>query len=1045
MLSIIGCGLIPLLSIQLHPSKQGNSLNVNYAWPGISSSILEKEVTSPLEGILSSINGLAKISSSSSKGRGSIRLIFKEETDMDAVRFEVGSLLRSIYPKLPKGLSRPSVRGRSGRESNRQLLMTYTLNGEGSSLSLQQYVNDHIVNVLGLLEQVDQVKATGAVPFEYEVSYDPDQIANVKLNASDLGASINRVLQRKELGGGIYKQANDSSFIFLSYVGNPNQDLLWDQIVLTNTQGRIYRLTDLAKIRLKEQKPRSYFRINGLNTIYLNIYTTGEANQLQVARQVKDEMARLQANFPPNFSLLLSYDASERLKGEIQKILMRSGMAIVILLLFVLIISRQWRYLTIIGVSLLANLAIAVIFYYLFKVEIHLYSLAGITVSLGIIIDNTIIMVDHVRHYKNNRVFLALLAATLTTMGALSIIFFLNEKQQTNLVDFAMVMLVNLAVSLFIAFFFIPSLMDKIKLRKPGGGRYIKQKRGVVKVSNSYRRFIVWGQSYKWLFIVIAVWGFGIPFFLLPNKLGDERRGKNELSLWQQYYDESLGNTFFVSEVKPWMNKIFGGSLYYFTSYMADQNMNMDNQRTQLTVIISMPDGATLHQMNTVFIDLENYLAGFDEIERFISRVNSIDRSSIQIFFKEEHENSSFPYYLKQLLETRAVETGGADFVINGVGRGFNNRLRERRSNSSISLFGYNFDELVRYARVLKEKLLKNKRVEKVVIHTGNSRYAKPRYEYLADVDIYGISKKGATLGDMFNGLSKNCLDETRVGSWAHEKDLIPIVLRPFSRKSSGLWQVLNTPVKSKNGQYFRLKEVADIKKERAGGSINKINQQYNLTVTYDFIGPYILSNRVLERNIKEIDNYLPLGFTVKRGFNGKRWNHSEKKQYWLLFLVIAIVYFICAILLESLVQPLAIIATLPISFIGVFLTFTLFKIPFNQGGYASMVLLCGLTVNSALYIINDYNNRLSYFAGERINHYLKAYNHKIVPILLTVLSTSLGLIPFLLGGQQEGFWFSLAAGAIGGLIFSLLAIVIWLPLFMLLNGKSNDYKVVSG
>jgi multidrug efflux pump subunit AcrB len=149
------------------------------------------------------------------------------------------------------------------------------------------------------------------------------------------------------------------------------------------------------------------------------------------------------------------------------------------------------------------------------------------------------------------------------------------------------------------------------------------------------------------------------------------------------------------------------------------------------------------------------------------------------------------------------------------------------------------------------------------------------------------------------------------------------------------------------------------------------------------------------------------------------------------------IIFFICAILLESLIQPLAVIATIPLSFIGVFLTFAFFELPFNQGGYASMVLLCGLTVNSALYIINDYNNnnRRQLNRSKRAN-YLTAFNHKIIPILLTILSTTLGLIPFLLGGQKEGFWFSLAVGAIGGLVFSVLAIVVWLPVFLTMNSK---------
>ncbi|TAJ08603.1 efflux RND transporter permease subunit [Marinilabiliaceae bacterium JC017] len=1030
VLTIIGLSLIPLLSVQLHPSTEGNQLYVSYSWNEISSEILEKEVTSPLEGVLSSIKGLEEIASSSSKGYGYITLTFKKGTDMDAVRFEVGSLLRYVYHKLPDGVSPPYVSTQNRHAGERKLLMTYTLNGEGSSVALQQYANDHIVPALSLLQQVDQVEATGATPLEWELSYDAHRLQALNVSVDDLQSAIRKHLQREELGGGSYKTAGDSTYLFLSFKGQPGDSLHWDQVTVDNHHGRLLHLTDLVKVRLKEQRARSYFRINGLNTIYLNVYTAKGANQLKVAKQIQQEVARLKAGFPENLSLLVSYDASERLQEEISKILFRSGLAIVILLLFVLAISRQWRYLTVIGLSLLANLAIAVIFYYWFQIEIHLYSLAGITVSLGIIIDNTIVMADHIRYHRNKQAFLAILAATLTTMGALSIIFFLNEQQRVNLVDFAMVMLVNLGVSLLIALFFIPSLIDKIPLPLKIGHRHVRRKRRIVRMTARYEKFIRFACRFKWAFFVVGIWGFGLPLFLLPDQWEDENK---EASEWyHRWYNNTLGHPSFVSDVKPWVNKIFGGSLYYFTSYMEEQDFDWDQQQTKLTVHVSMPDGATLEQMNKLFLDLENYLASFDEIDRFVSRITSIERSSIEITFKREAEKSSFPYFLKQRMETKAVETGGADFGIFGVGRGFSNKLYDGFHNSSIALYGYNFDELMAHARYLKQELLKHKRIKEVFIRTDNSWWGKPRYEFVADVDLKQLAFNGTSLGHLFGELSQLTQGEMKAGYVPNKKDLLPVVLRPVSRENAGIWNLMNYPLKGMHGQALRLNKVATISKERSDGFINKTNQQYKVSVTYDFIGPYQLSERVLKRNVEMINNYLPLGFKAEFGGSNWSWDQKEKTQYWLLFIVIGIIYLICAVLLESLLQPLAVIATIPLSFIGVFLTFGVFKFPFDQGGYASLVLLCGLTVNSALYIINDYNNnRRSGWNGMKMRHYLKGFNHKIIPILLTILSTSLGLIPFLIGGKAEGFWFSLAVGAIGGLVFSLVALVVWLPLMI--------------
>ena len=123
----------------------------------------------------------------------------------------------------------------------------------------------------------------------------------------------------------------------------------------------------------------------------------------------------------------------------------------------------------------------------------------------------------------------------------------------------------------------------------------------------------------------------------------------------------------------------------------------------------------------------------------------------------------------------------------------------------------------------------------------------------------------------------------------------------------------------------------------------------------------------------------------------------------------------------------------IPISYIGVFLTFYWFKLNFDQGGFASFVLLCGITVNASIYILNEYNQiRQRKPLMSPYKAYLKAWNAKITPIFLTVVSTILGFIPFMLGPDKEAFWFPLAAGTIGGLVMSILGIFLYLPLFTL-------------
>ncbi|MDE6612632.1 MAG: efflux RND transporter permease subunit, partial [Muribaculaceae bacterium] len=172
-------------------------------------------------------------------------------------------------------------------------------------------------------------------------------------------------------------------------------------------------------------------------------------------------------------------------------------------------------------------------------------------------------------------------------------------------------------------------------------------------------------------------------------------------------------------------------------------------------------------------------------------------------------------------------------------------------------------------------------------------------------------------------------------------------------------------------------------------------------------------------------------------------WNFGkDPTQYALLALIAAIIFFISAILFNSLRQPFAIIAVIPVSFIGVFLTFYIFDLRFDQGGFASFILLCGITVNAAIYIINEYNSlRASHPHVKQENLYRRAFRAKITAVLLTVLSTVLGFIPFVIGSTREGFWFPLAAGTMGGLLMSMLAIFILLPLCIIRTDKPSSRK----
>ena len=1025
VLIIGGISLAPLTSFKFLPSRALPSITVSYSWPNISGRVIEMEVTGPLEGAFSTVRGIRQIISESSMGYAWINMSFDKTTDMDAARFEIAALIRQVYPGLPDGVSRPELTVNRPGE-NEPPLITYTINANATLYTIGMYAEDVIKRRLSDIPGVYSVNISGALTYEWELQYDPAGMREAGADQASIRAAINNYLGTREMGQVIIdRDGEKENRINLLFRGNPGDSFEWENIPVVVSGGRIVRLTDIVRPVYVEQTPNSYYRINGLNTVNMTIFAESGANHLSVAKEVKKRIRSLESELPRGFSVTVARDSTEFLRDELRKNVFRTSFSLVLLLAFVFLVTLQRRYLFIVAISLLANIIIAFIFYFILGVEIHLYSLAGITVSLGILIDNTIVMIDHLRHKRNLRVFVALLAATLTTIGALTVIFFLDENQRVDLVDFSTVVMINLSICLFIALFFVPALMEKLPLKVNRSARMARRKRRVARFNGYYRRFIVFGRRYRAAFIVAGILGFGIPVFWLPEKLDGDR-------FYHSLYNSTLGSDLYIKTIKPVSDKVLGGTLRLFVYHVSERSYFTQPERTRLHLRAYLPEGSTIVHANSVMVDFENFLASFDEIAQYHTRVYGPEYGNIEIHFRAEHENTYFPYRLKSLVEQKAIYSGGADFSVFGVGQGFSNRFHERAS-PGIRLTGYNYEMLNAYASQIAEKLEAHSRIQRVHMQSSRNTWALDlRTQYDMKFDRIALARLGYTLPGVYSYLTSLFIGDSGPFGGNVGGEYVPMRLRAQNSRQLDLWEVQNTMIGGGRGNAFKLNELAEITRTRAANSIFKENQQYYITLMYDFIGPHELARIVKERIIEEANEMLPLGFRAFDPMQGMMWRVDDKKQYWLIFLVIVIIFFICAILLESLLQPLAVILMLPLSYIGVFLTFYLFNFNFDQGGYAAFLFLSGIVVNSALYILNDMNNLKKSNPGlSGVDMYIKAYNAKIIPILLTVASTVLGLTPFLIGGKTTSFWFALASGTIGGLLFSLLVLIVFLPLFV--------------
>ena len=1061
-LSLVGLSLVPLLPVKLNPSHELPGFSVTFRMPNASSRVIEMEVTSKLEAMLSRIRGIKTLRSTSGNGYGTITIELDKHTDIDAARLEASTIIRQTWAQLPDGVSYPTIQTKVSNADSSRPFMSFTINAPSTPILIQQYAEEYIRPQLAQLNGVYKVELNGATPMEWRLEYNSEQLKQLNIQPADISTAVRNFYRKEFLGTcDIEDGYNGKKWIRLALVPKVATGQLDTSIIpVKRVNGKTVFLDELVSVTHMEQEPQRYYRINGLNSIYLSITAEEAANQLQLSKTIHQTMKQIQRALPSGYRIHLSYDATEYIHKELDKIYYRTGLTVIILLLFIGLITWRLKYLFLITASLAVNILIAIIFYYLCGLEIQLYSLAGITVSLNLIIDSTIVMADHLAHRHNMKAFISVLAATLTTAGALVIIFFLDERIKLNLQDFAAVVIINLAVSLVVSLFFVPSMMEKMNLlshksvhrqnrkwlqiiqnikrtwierlfRTQIGRKFTLlhgRKRLIIYFTHIYKKLIVFLFHWRWIAFTILILTFGIPVFLLPEQLEDK-------GFWNQLYNKTLGSNTYKESVKPIIDKMLGGTLRLFVDEVYEGSYFTRNEEVVLYANANLPNGSTLEQMNSLIKRMETYLSQFHEIRQFHSSIYSAQRGSIQIYFKDEYQNNGFPYTLKSGMINKALQLGGGSWTIYGLqDQGFSNNVRESAGSYRIELYGYNYDELYKWAEQLKTKLLSHRRIKEVLINSQYSWWKDDYQEFYFNLNQERMAQEDINAYSLFSNVQPIFGRNMEITQIVTEKGVEKIKLSSKQSHEYDRWAMQYIPYSSMdNMKSYKLSELATVNKSIMPQEIAKENQQYRLCLQYEYIGSSEMGHKIQKNDVEEFSKLLPMGYTVKIPNSTWGWSSKDNKQYLLLLVVIAIIFFITSILFNSLRLPFAIIFIIPISYIGIFLTFYWFNLNFDQGGFASFILLGGITVNAGIYILNEFNNiRHRHPNLSILSAYVKAWNAKIIPIALTIISTILGFIPFMVAINKEAFWFPLAAGTIGGLIMSVIGIFFFLPILIL-------------
>ena len=1029
---LIGLALLPMLPYRSRASIEMPEITVRFGTRNyLSPRIVENEVTNKLEQMLSRMENVVSVSSVSGSDNGRVTLSMAKGTDMEKAKFAVSTNIHKMWNQISDVAYYPEIYGTTARKG-RNAFMRYSISATQPVDRLVKYAECEVIPKLALVKGVEVIDCNHADNRQYLLRYDCDRLDEMQVDVSRIAATINAGATGSSVGL-VPRRTEDGNIrmLRLSVESSLSADELM-RFAVTSRDGEKIALSSLVEIIPEDDSHYSNTRINGQNTIFINITAKDAANEMAVSGNIKKVFDEIAPHVPHGYSVRLQNDDSEKVRTEIRNIVVRSIITILILLVFIIISARNIKVALATILSMMASLLISVIGYFLFSVEMNMYAMAGITISLSLIIDNSIVMSNQILYEGNKKMFQPMLAATLTTIGALAIVFFLNDVQKATLKDFALVIIINLSASLLTATFFVPAVMDKMKItsRRHNVGTSFVYMKAVALFNRYYGRTICLLSRHRILVMAVLILSFGIPVYLLPVTLYGEGKAVD-------FYNKTFGSDCYNETLRPMVNTVLGGSLYrlHKTIPKLKDEKTVSSEKPSIVIGASIPPGGSPQMINLPVRRMESLLGSLPGVRKFVTNINGTESAEINIFFYEDAMNKGLTLNARNRIIDCVLSISGVSWNVSGPGDAqFSNTVRKTAGRYVIKIKGYNYDELNRYAGLIRDSLEAEMRVRDVTVASYRLSWIPDYSELDLKISPAAMDKYGLTLSEI-NGAISAAFGKgpfMRIYDDGSEENLL---FQTVQSADYDRWGFMNRPIKIR-GTDVKLADIATIRKHVAPMDICKTDQEYELNVQYNYKGSLSAADRMMNRKIKNISKLLPMGFSI--GSDSYSGSEDNELSPGLILVIIAIMFVTTSVLLDSLKQPFAIIMVIPVSFVGMFLVFSMLGIPFGEGGMAALVLLCGQTINASIYLTYEYNvvkRRYKSLSSARI--FVRSWNHKITPIFLTVLSTILGFIPFVLdsNGSNE-FWYTLSVGTVAGLLTSLIGIFVFLPVFLVHRQK---------
>ncbi len=1000
---ILGLFSYSRLAVDLLPEIESNSILVMTSYPGASASDIEMNVTRPIENSLNGISDLKHISSSSRENISIVALEFEYGIDINIATNDVRDKLDLIKSVLPDDAETPTL-FKFGADDIPIMILSVT--AEESTNALYKILDDRVANPLARISGVGTVSIGGAAEREIQVYCDPYKLDAYGMTVESISQLI--AMENRNMPGGSVDLGTKTLSLRVKGEFDTAEEML--DLVIGSHNGKAVYLRDVARVEDTIQERASESYTDGTRGAMLIIQKQSGANSVAIAKEVHNRLPELENSLPSDIKLGVIIDTSENILNTMNSLTETILITLIIVMIVVFVFLGRWRATLIIGITIPVSLIGAFIYLLVTGNTLNIISLSSLSLAIGMVVDDSIVVLENITThlskgskpkeaaiYGTKEVSLSVIASTLTMLAVFVPLTFMSGMTGVLFRQLGGIISIIMIISTVAALTLIPMMASQmLKVDNKKGKLYTLFFTPIEKVlnalENGYARLLNWAVHHRWAIVGISISIFVGSLFLVPTI-------KTEFFPTQDNARVSMTLELPVGTRQDITRELAKEIAAEFTEKYPEitvMNYSLGQADSENTFANMSENGTHLISYNISLLSVEDRERGLTEICDLMRR--DLDKYT-------------------ELKEYK-VTAGGS-----GVGG---------ESSVDIELYGFDFLQTDAIAAELSGKLKELPECSQVNISRG---------DYIPELQVEFDRQKLAMNGLNVTTVSsflRNRVNGTVASYLREDGEEYDIRIRYAPEYRESIETIENIIVYNNEGHGVRIRDIGHVVETMTPPTIERKDRERLVTVSAVVAKGYALSDLVAgsETILSEMD----LPNDVHYNIGGMYENQQEifGDLMMLLALIIILVFIVMAAQFESLVDPFVIMFSIPFTFTGVFLGLSITQTPLSVMAMIGVLILMGVVVKNGIVLI-DYTKLCRERGMGVITAVVAAGKSRLRPVLMTTLTTVLGMLPMALGtGEGSEMWRSMGMTVAWGLSISTLITLVLIPVLYCIFASSG-------